>query len=106
MEHVQLLKIKWRRVKWMKKNLANMLTIKIIPEFIKKSKKNEAEQNKTTRTAALDLGQVLLSPYGPTGAFYYSKCLHIYGMSMKQKKLAVRYQLQFTNSLNPRARKV
>ena len=45
---------------------------KIFTRALKEKQKEEARENKTVDTAAFDVKQVLLSPYGPTGALYYS----------------------------------
>ena len=46
--------------------------------------KNESKINKQTVTAAFDLEQVLLSPYGPTGAFYYSRRLKNHNLTVTE----------------------
>lgn len=38
-------------------------------------KKKEATENDEVVSAAFDIEQVLLAPYGPTGAFYYRRRL-------------------------------
>ena len=42
---------------------------------LKETMKNDADEVEEVVAAAFDLEQVLLSPYGPTGAYYYSRRL-------------------------------
>ena len=57
---------------------------KDITRQIKREKKEEANENKDVTTAAFDLEQVLLSPYGPTGAFYYSRRLQNHNLTVTE----------------------
>lgn len=60
------------------------LAAKIITRKLKEQKKQEAEENSNTVAAAFDLQQVLLSPHGPTGAFYYSRRLQNHNLTVTE----------------------
>ena len=49
-----------------------------------KTDQKEASNNETVATAAFDLQQVLLSPYDPTGSFYYSRRLKSHNLTVTE----------------------
>ena len=63
---------------------SNHLEDKEITRRIKQKLKEEARSNKNVVTAAFDLEQVLLTPFGSTGAFYYSRRLKNHNLTVTE----------------------